>query len=409
MRILIFTENTHVGGLDSFLATLINNWPYPDDFTVMCNESHPGFVRLQSRVNRKCEFVAHRLPLHWAAPQRVSRRNAVSLARSVAGLLWKYALFMYHPVALSIIFRRGNFDRLLVVNGGYPAGQTCLAASIAWGMTKRRPRSVHNFHNFASATRWWDGWVENVIDALVLHYSSAVVSVSSSCAGSMVIRRAFRTTNKLGYIYNGVNMDNAESYAPAQIKSSLGIPEDAPMCLMLGTYEPRKGHAFLFRAFKLVLKEVPAAQLVVCGYGYPQEIEQVQESLTAEGLEQSVHLQGFREDVPALLDATDVLVVSSQAYESFGLMIVEARAKRVPVVATRVGGIPEVLTGGDGGYLVDPDDADGFAAHIVKLLTDPQDRMEQGRRGYDLYQNNFTSRRMAQQYADLVRNGERSP
>ena len=105
-----------------------------------------------------------------------------------------------------------------------------------------------------------------------------------------------------------------------------------------------------------------------------------------------------------LIEAVDVLLVSSQAFESFGLAIVEAMARSTPVVATNVGGIPEVIGQDEGGYYVDADDVEGFAQRILSLLADDGLRGQIGNAGYKRYRNLFTVERMAREYAAIVRN-----
>jgi glycosyltransferase involved in cell wall biosynthesis len=172
---------------------------------------------------------------------------------------------------------------------------------------------------------------------------------------------------------------------------------------MLGTYEPRKGHRFLLAAFRRVLAEAPTAHLVICGYGYPEQVTEVREMVQALSLEANVHLESFRDDVRDLLHASTVLVVSSQSFESFGLTVVEAWAERLPVVATRVGGLPEVIGEDGGGFCLAADDVTGFADAIGRLLKDGALRADMGERGYRRFVGNFTAERMADQYAHLIR------
>jgi glycosyltransferase involved in cell wall biosynthesis len=176
---------------------------------------------------------------------------------------------------------------------------------------------------------------------------------------------------------------------------------------MLGTYEPRKGHAFALDALRRVLAAVPSAHLVICGYGRGDEVSAVRRLVDAAGLSDNVRLEPFRDDVGALLRAVDVLWVASQAFESFGLTVVEAWAEKVPVVATRVGGLPEVMGDGEGGFCVDPDDDAGFAECVVRLLDDPALRKTLGEGGYQRYRRDFTAERMAQEYARLLRDDAR--
>ena len=175
---------------------------------------------------------------------------------------------------------------------------------------------------------------------------------------------------------------------------------------MLATYEPRKGHVFLFDAFAQVLQRVPQARLLVCGSGTDAERARLAAECDARGLATKVRLQGFRPDALRLLAAADLLVVPSQSFESFGLTCVEAMVRRVPVVATRTGGLPEVVANDEGGYVVAHDDASAFAARMTDLLVDPILRRAQGERGRHRYERLFRAPRMAAQYAELLNQGK---
>jgi glycosyltransferase involved in cell wall biosynthesis len=172
---------------------------------------------------------------------------------------------------------------------------------------------------------------------------------------------------------------------------------------MLGTYEARKGHEFLLDAFLKVVDSVPAARLLICGFGYSAEVKRVRQAVHARGLDHQVVLEGFREDVPDLIAASSIMLVPSQFCEPFGLTITEAMSHGVPVIASRVGGVPEVLQDDQGGYLVAPDDVNGMADKIVKLLSNEELRREQGKRGKARFNESFRAERMAASYAALLR------
>jgi glycosyltransferase involved in cell wall biosynthesis len=204
------------------------------------------------------------------------------------------------------------------------------------------------------------------------------------------------------FIHNGLEVSPSALASGKSIRDEIGISAATPLCLMLGTYEPRKGHYFLFQAFQKVLAEVPDAHLLICGYGFPHEIKQVSGFVKELNLLEHVHLMDFRTDISHLLENADVLVVASQAYESFGFTSVEAMAHKVPVVATDVGGIPEVVVNGEGGYCVESSDVDSYARYIVKLLKDENLRKIQGELGYKRFQNLFSAKTMSAKYAQLI-------
>ncbi len=405
MNILIVTENAYCGGLDSFILALINHWPeQEDEITLACNASHPGVAVISRQLKRPCKVIAHDYPLPWSM-QEMRQIRWLRILRYPFRLLGRQLLFAKYLRLFRELFDQTKAQRLLVVNGGYPAGLTCRAATVAWGMAGNRPLSVHNFHNFSQPARWFERPFENAIDRLVHRYSKALVSVSAICARSLANRPAFRDSPRVKHIYNGIEFRPARSPA-GQVKAGLGMAASALLCLMMGTYEARKGHEFLLDAFVTVAAQLPSARLLICGFGYPDEVECVRQAVQARGLEQQVVLEGFREDVPNLLAASAVMLVPSQSSESFGLTIIEAMSHAVPVIATRVGGMPEVLQDGCGGYLVEPDDVDGLADRLLRLLGDEALRQNQGRLGQARFNENFRAERMAASYANLLRSPE---
>jgi len=295
-------------------------------------------------------------------------------------------------------------DTLMVINGGYPGGDSCRAAAISWDLFCGKPKSVHNFHNIVQKAPWHSFLQEIIVDWLLCRYTSQFVTVSKAAADSISLRPLIASRNITSYIHNGLMVMLDVSTRGVNIRDEIGISKTTPLCLMLGTYEPRKGHHFLFSAFKKVLKELPRSHLLICGFGFPHEIKKVSEYVTELQLTDHVHLMNFRTDISHLLSNSDVLVVASQAYESFGFTSVEAMAHKVPVVATDIGGIPEVVVNDEGGYCVGSRDVDSYARYIVMLLKDEGLRTAQGERGYKRYRTFFTAETMASKYADMIHN-----
>jgi glycosyltransferase involved in cell wall biosynthesis len=147
------------------------------------------------------------------------------------------------------------------------------------------------------------------------------------------------------------------------------------------TLHSKYGPDVLLRAMPAILRDRPDARLVMAGRG-PMRARL--EALAAElGVAQAVEFPGFlpHEDLPPLLRSLDVFVNPSVCQEAFGVSILEASACGVPVVATRVGGVPEVCMDGQTGILVEPNDPQALAGAILGLAEDPQQRLRLGRRG----------------------------
>ncbi len=152
---------------------------------------------------------------------------------------------------------------------------------------------------------------------------------------------------------------------------------DPPHIVGYGRLVPDKGFDVAVRAFATVIRRRPDARLVLAGDGAARpDLERLVERL---GLARSVTFSGIvaPEDVPPLLDGASLVVVPSRWDEPFGLVALEAALMARPVVATRAGGLVEVVTHGETGVIVDKDDPDALAGAILDLLADPAraDRM----------------------------------
>jgi glycosyltransferase involved in cell wall biosynthesis len=405
MNILFFLENTYKGGVDTFLVNLINHWPDDKDaLAVVCNSSHPGLVILQSEIKRSCRIVRHEIPLYSDLVRGRRRRLGQSgILTKILNRLVRYPLFIRNLYSLKHMFSSLRPDRLVVVNGGHPGGDSCRAAVLAWKLARPREKgAIYNFHNLAVREKWFDLWFEWSLDWLTARLSDRVIAVSAACARSLSVRRYKGLAAGAGFIYNGITLPEPVTTSGA-VKKELNIAANAPLCLMLASYERRKGHEFLLDAFRQVVAAVPDACLVICGFGCQEEIDRVKRYVEQSGIAASVRLLDFRSDKERFLAETDVLLVPSQAFESFGYTSVEAMAFRKPVVATTVGGIPEVVADGETGFCVDPDDADGFAGRIIELLEDNSLRQRMGEAGFQRYKRLFTAESMSSEYAEVIR------
>ena len=158
----------------------------------------------------------------------------------------------------------------------------------------------------------------------------------------------------------------------------------------------------MLHSFAHVVEELPEAKLIICGHGSPEEKKFVSNLVTELKLTKSVILEKFRLDARLLICAADIVLVSSQGYESFGLTIVEAMAFSTPVVATDVGGIPEVLKENIGGFCVNSSDIDTFVEKILLLLRDKKLQTTIGAAGLKRYKKHFLAERMAKDYFNII-------
>ena len=407
MKICFFTENYYKGGLDTFLINLFNAWPdSKDELTLVCNGTHPGLETIAEKTVRPIKIKKYnRVFTSKIAQGRSSLKlNQSFPVRAFFVLAYRALqypiLFPWYLLTLTLFFRRSDFDRLMVVNGGYPASLICRCAAIAWRLSGKRPLATFNFHNSTTAPPWYYSFPEHLIDLAVIRSAAKIVSVSKACLSTLSNRKAFLGCTKLLYIYNGIEDPRLIS---KNVRGDLRNQHATERyCLMLATYEPRKGHAYLLQAFKIVVKDFPDIRLQIYGYGNSHEKQRVFDEVKRLALESNVSLNDFAPDTCSLIANASVLVVPSQAYESFGLTIVEAMAFGIPVVTTNVGGMPEVLADSHAGYVCSKDDPAAFAEAIINILGDPVLASALGRNARQSFEQRFTADTMGRNYQKLI-------
>jgi glycosyltransferase involved in cell wall biosynthesis len=181
----------------------------------------------------------------------------------------------------------------------------------------------------------------------------------------------------------------------------LALPDDARVLLALGRLVPQKGLDVAVRALSEVRRRHPDAVLVVAGEG-PER--RALEGLAAElGVGDALFLPGRAGDVAAHLARADLLVHPSR-WEGFGLVLLEAMLASVPVVATRVSSIPEIVADGETGVLVPPEDPQALADALARVLDDPGTLGAAGRaRALEHFSAEAMARRTAAVYAEAIR------
>ena len=404
-------ESYCCGGVDTFVINLINNWPNAVDEFILLSNGHDGLRVIKDSIHRSCLINQHQLKIFTSFFIKGEGRKLIDEIRLAAlkifSFIVRYMYLIYNIVALKGLLLRNNPDRLIVISGGYPGGDSARAASIAWGLYSKKPHCMYVFFGLVSKPGWHIKLQESLIDILLAGLTSKFITDSMATAKTMSRRNfIYKINNKVGFIHNGIEVSERQQKHQSSIKTELGIPFSSKVCLMLGAYTYHKtydkGHYFLMQVFKKVVAKIPSAHLLICGSGTTTEIDRVRRFVSEFKLQEHVHLFGFRKDVPSLLRQADLLLVASQAFESFGFTSIEAMSLGVPVIATKIGGIPEVVVDGQGGYCVDKNDVNAYADRVIQLLQDDNLREEQGGRARQRYQDYFTSERMAKEYARII-------
>jgi len=182
------------------------------------------------------------------------------------------------------------------------------------------------------------------------------------------------------------------------LRQELSFAQDDYLVGIVAHLADHKGHKYLIQATKYLKEHTPKIKVIIVGEG-PLRMElgrQAKEIL----VEDMVFFLGFREDVPQILNSLDMFVLSSYL-EGMGSSLMDAMACRLPVVATRVGGIPEVVEHGKTGLLVSPRSPKSLAKAILKLYENRELAHRLGQKGYEVVHQKFSAEAMASKAIDL--------
>jgi len=201
-----------------------------------------------------------------------------------------------------------------------------------------------------------------------------------------VILRPLRRRVPIRVIHNACDLERFEANGKEreEIRRSLGLGQTQPVVGIVGQLTARKGQLELIEAFARTSCEVKDVVLLVIGAslfnsddGYVEQLQRAVESL---GLHNRVRFLGSRDDVPKLIQGIDVLVVNSHE-EPFALTVLEGLSSGTAVLATAVGGTPEMIRHGENGWLVKAGDRDALVKAMLTLLRDESLRRRLGREG----------------------------
>ncbi len=299
----------------------------------------------------------------------------------VAYLLpWKNALvpeFERHGIRVSCLGQRKPYDpravlrlaRLMrksrpqVVHAHLPYAEMVAQLASPLAPSTARVYTEHNvFDRYHPLTR--------MFHKRLFPRNDAVIFVSEAVRASVLSNMRVNGRPKLHTIYNGVDWQAIERHQDDRelIRQELAIPRGNRVLVTVASFTPKKRHEDLLAAARMVLKDCPDTSFVLVGDGPLRP--QIEQMATEMGLRSNVVFTGLRQDAISIVAASDAFVLPSRA-EGLPIVVLEAMALEKPVVATRVGGVPEVICDQQDGLLVDALDPPALATALVGLLNDP--------------------------------------
>lgn len=267
------------------------------------------------------------------------------------------------------------------------------------------PVVVQTVHN------WWyldEGgtlrrWAYRSLERLGAAVSDAVFFLNRDDA-ERAVRERIVPKEKCRFIGNGIDVRAFAARLGALDRDAerarLGLADTTEAIVMVARLEPPKDHATLLDAFTLIRRERPEARLLLAGYGRSEG--KIRDDARARDLATSVDFLGYVDDVPRLLRAADLLVLSS-ACEGFGRCLVEGMLAGLPVVATDTVGVRDVISHDQTGFLVPMRDPEALARQISDLLSNPELAARTAAAGRAAAFSRFDEREAAHEVARIYR------
>lgn len=246
---------------------------------------------------------------------------------------------------------------------------------------------------------------KGIIREKLLKYTDRFTNINITVSVGVakeITKLKITSERKINVIYNGVSLDKFryKDYAfRGKTREEMDISGDKKVLISVGRLHKVKGYINLIKAIELLNQKDPNITLVIIGDG--GERSNLEQQIKKTGLKEKILLLGQKEDVSKYLNAGDIFVLSSK-WEGFGIAIVEAMACGILVIATKVGGVPELVEDGKTGFLVEPGNARALAQKIQYVLNLPEEhRKKIGENARKLVEEKFSLQKMVREYEDL--------
>jgi len=354
MNILYITNHLNIGGITSYVLTL---------GTGLRNRGHNIYVASSGGVmfSKFIEEGMIFIPIPIKTKKEISPKIIMSeFTLSAAIQRFNIDLIHSHSRTTQVL------AQLLARKTGLPHVYTC------HGFFKRR-----------------------ILRRLFPCWGDKIIAISQQVKEHLV--QDFKVDEKkIVVIHNGIDV-NKFLFQPAglalEARKKLGL-KGGPVVGIVARLSEVKGHKYLIQAMKDVLREIPDAQLLICGDG--KEKEGLVKLVNHLGIDRSVNFSGQARGTKEILSAMDVFVMPSLK-EGLGLALMEAMAAGLPVIGSDIGGIKTLIHDGTNGLLVRPAGVEELSRAIITLLKDHDKANLFGKKAQDFIRENFSREKMAEE------------
>lgn len=337
MKIMFVINSLNVGGAERMLVKLAKNIAFAEDDITVVTLIGNGILaeELVGETHRLISLGLSRNPLTWLSFVKLAgimRRHQPDVVHS-----WLYQ----SDIVTGIVTR--FFTKCAVI----------------WSLRQSNLNREHNKFTTRLCMK---------LCALTSRYFPDVI-VSNAHNAMLTHIKIGYAANKIVIIPNGFDLSHSshDTSAAAKIREELGIRHDAPMVSMVGRFDSQKNHAGFFRAMRIILNALPDTNFCFAGFGVTKDNPAINKMIHKNNIdEKRLHLLGQRNDIRAIMSATDVLALPSDG-EAFPNVVGEAMACEIPCVVTDVGDCAEIV--GDAGCVVPMGDMLKFANEVIGMLS----------------------------------------
>ncbi len=416
-RVLLWTENYQIGGCDRFLTDLyhaVNPTAWSLHFSGNENPEMDRFLTTQGvqlrRITipiRSVAALSIKVNNQRVSPQQNAShdtpiiatcraRRATRLTRSSLEVL--RPTFPVVDAALRYAFAPVNYRRqirllknirpdvVFINNGGYPAAESCRTMALAAHSVGTR-RIIHAVHNIP-APPVWPSSAERALDRRLAEVTDAWIAGSDFTSNLLSERRSI-PRNRIHTIRHGLPaIQRAPSHTRPKTRKKFNCGVDDILISVVALFDQRKGHDVFIRALAQLSRDSYRPQFKAVLVGDGDTRTRIEQQVHEAGLSDSVTFTGWLDDIDTILDASDILALPSIGDESLPYAILHAMQHALPVVASRVAGIPEQVIDGLTGFVTEPGDATAIRDALLQLR-DPAIRIEMGKQGWERLRDEF--------------------
>ncbi|HOE62464.1 MAG TPA: glycosyltransferase family 4 protein [Candidatus Sumerlaeota bacterium] len=353
---------------------------------------HKGWGGQSNRILIVCRELArkgHDVTIAIPPQSELSRRAKEAQIRIYEDALFARGFRPFQIIRdvlnLRALIKKESFD-IIHTHGS----QDSWAIALALSELKTRPYLVRTKHNiFPVKNHIFNRWLYGKATDKIVCISRAIVEY---CASKSYLKK-----ENLVLIHSAVNADYYGNGDGAKIRKEFNL-RNRFVAGIIGRLRSEKGHLYLFKAAAKIKNLIGDFSIFVCGDGTLfRELHELAENL---GIADKIIITGFRKDIPDILAALDLFILPSLS-EGLGTAALEAGAAGLPIIASNVGGIPDIITDGKTGKLVSPADIDALAEAILFFYQNRDIARQYGEALREHVRNNFSEQALGDKNEEL--------